>query len=81
LTRAILRTEKNPFKSSAPTFQYSIIPWQYLLNSAIPLNVGPLAEPEFTTLLTKKFIGGNRLINEEILHKVFEICNPIPGPS
>ncbi|MCD4763317.1 MAG: hypothetical protein K8R28_04745, partial [Desulfobacterales bacterium] len=47
--------------------------------SAIPMTVDPLSYKEFSEFLKKKFIGGQRKIEDKVLEKVFEIANNIPG--
>ena len=47
--------------------------------SAIPLTVEPLPYEEFSEFLKKKFATGQRKIDDEVLEKVFEIANEIPG--
>jgi len=47
--------------------------------SAIPLMVDPLPYKEFSRFLKKKFITGQRKIDDEVLEKVFKIANNIPG--
>jgi len=47
--------------------------------SAIPLTVDPLPYEEFSEFLKKKFTTGQRKIEDEVLEKVFEIANNIPG--
>jgi hypothetical protein len=47
--------------------------------SAIPLTVGPLPYDEFSQFLRKKFAMGHRKTDDEVLEKVFEIANEIPG--
>ena len=47
--------------------------------SAIPLTVDPLPYEEFSEFLKKKFAMGQREIDNEVLRKVFEIANNIPG--
>ncbi len=47
--------------------------------SAIPITVGSLPYVEFSEFLKKKFLTGKRRINEDVLKKVFEISNDIPG--
>ena len=47
--------------------------------SAIPLTVGPLPYDEFSKFLKRKFTRGQRKIDDQVLQKVFEITNNIPG--
>lgn len=47
--------------------------------SAIPMTVDPLSYEEFSEFLKKKFAMGQRKIEGEVLEKVFEIANNIPG--
>ena len=47
--------------------------------SAIPITVVPLPYEEFSKFLKNKFATGDRKIDDEILRKVFEISNSIPG--
>ena len=47
--------------------------------SAIPLTVDPLPYEEFSKFLKKKFITGQRKIEDEVLERVFEIANNISG--
>jgi len=47
--------------------------------SAIPLTVEPLPYTKFSEFLKKKFAKGHRKITNEVLEKVFEIANDIPG--
>jgi hypothetical protein len=47
--------------------------------SAIPLTVGPLPYDEFSRFLKRKFTRGQRKIDDQVLEKVFEITNNIPG--
>jgi hypothetical protein len=47
--------------------------------SAIPLTVESLPYEEFSEFLRKKFAMGQRKTDDEVLEKVFEIANEIPG--
>ena len=47
--------------------------------SAIPMTVGPLPHDEFFAFLIRKFESGERKINREMLKKIFDIANEIPG--
>jgi len=47
--------------------------------SAVLLNIGPLSFKEFSKFIKKKLTAGQRMVDDEILHKIFEISYSIPG--
>jgi uncharacterized protein len=54
-------------------------PQSPFFKSAIPMTIGPLTHEEFSTFLKRKFESGNRKINRDVLRKIFDISNEIPG--
>lgn len=47
--------------------------------SAIPISIDPIPYDEFSTFLTIKFAEGRRSVPPEILKKIFQIADNIPG--
>ena len=47
--------------------------------SAIPITIGPILFDEFCVFLSRRFAQGKRTITPDIMHKVFEISQNIPG--
>jgi len=47
--------------------------------SAVPITVESLPYAEFSEFLRKKFLTGKRRVNDEVLKRVFEISNDVPG--
>lgn len=47
--------------------------------SAIPLSVDLIPQDEFSKFIEKKFATGKRRVDDEIIQKVFQIANNIPG--
>ncbi len=47
--------------------------------SAFPLNVIPIEEEIFNKFIKRKFTTSKRKVSEKVLHKIYSICNGIPG--
>ncbi len=50
-----------------------------MFKSAIPINVGPIHEMEFSKFIKKKFLIGKRTIDDSVISKIFEMTDHVSG--
>ncbi|MCF6291406.1 MAG: hypothetical protein L3J03_10485 [Desulfobacterales bacterium] len=56
-----------------------IDPDSAFFKSAVPVEVGPISRGNFKRFLKAKFTRADRVVDSELLDRVFEICLDIPG--
>ena len=47
--------------------------------SAFPLNVSAIEEDVFLQFISEKFIKSRREVDADVMHKIYEVCNGVPG--